>query len=70
MLHVRNEQMQAFEQEALKRFEDGMVEQANISTIEEMMDVISASRAYQANLSALKQSRDMARRTITLGQPS
>jgi hypothetical protein len=26
MLHVRNEQMQAFEQEALKRFEDGMVE--------------------------------------------
>ena len=48
--------------------QDGMVEQANISTIEEMMDIVSASRAYQANLSALKQSRDMARQTISLAQ--
>jgi len=47
---------------------DGMVEQANISTIEEMMDIISASRAYQANLSALKQSREMAQQTISLAQ--
>lgn len=48
--------------------QDGMIEQANISTIEEMMDMISASRAYQANLSALKQSQDMAQRTIAIGQ--
>jgi flagellar basal-body rod protein FlgC len=48
--------------------QDGMVEQANVSTIEEMMDIISASRAYQANLSALKQSREMAQKTIALGQ--
>ena len=48
--------------------QDGMIEQANISTIEEMMDMISASRAYQANLSALKQSREMAQKTISLGQ--
>ena len=47
---------------------DGMIEEPNITTIEEMMDIISASRAYQANLSAMKQSRDMARRTIGLGQ--
>lgn len=48
--------------------EDGMVEQANVSTIEEMMDIISASRAYQSSLSALKQSRDMAQKTIAIGQ--
>jgi len=48
--------------------QDGMIEQANVSTIEEMMDIISASRAYQSSLSALKQSREMAQRTINLGQ--
>jgi flagellar basal-body rod protein FlgC len=48
--------------------QDGMVEQANVSTIEEMMDIISASRAYQSSLSALKQSREMAQRTINIGQ--
>lgn len=48
--------------------EQGMVEEPNISTIEEMMDMISASRAYQANLTAMKQSRTMAQRTITLGK--
>jgi flagellar basal-body rod protein FlgC len=53
-----------------KADENGMVEQANVSTIEEMLDMISASRAYQANLSALQQSRDLARQTINLGKPS
>lgn len=48
--------------------EQGMVEEPNISMIEEMMDMVSASRAYQANLTAMKQSRTMAQRTITLGR--
>ena len=43
----------------------GMVKKANISPIEEMMDMITATRAYEANLSAMKQSRDMANKTIT-----
>ena len=47
---------------------DGMVTKPNISPIEEMMDMITATRAYEANLSALKQSSDMAQKMINLGK--
>ena len=47
---------------------DGMIETANISPLEEMLDMITATRAYEANLSALKQSADMAKQTIQLGR--
>jgi len=47
---------------------DGMIEKANISPLEEMIDMITATRAYEANLSALKQSSDMAKQTIQLGR--
>jgi flagellar basal-body rod protein FlgC len=47
---------------------DGMVRMPCISPIEEMMDMITASRAYEANLSALRQSRDMASETISMGR--
>ena len=46
----------------------GMVEKPNISPIEEMLDMVTATRAYEANLSALEQSREMARQAITLGK--
>jgi flagellar basal-body rod protein FlgC len=45
---------------------DGMVEMPNISPIEEMLDMITATRAYEANLSVMKQSKDMAEKTITM----
>ncbi len=47
---------------------DGMVEMPNISPIEEMLDMITATRAYEANLSALKQSREMAEKTISMSK--
>lgn len=47
---------------------DGMVSVPNMSPMEEMMDMITASRAYEANLSALRQAREMADKTITLGR--
>jgi flagellar basal-body rod protein FlgC len=47
---------------------DGMVAMPNISPIEEMVDMITATRAYEANLSVMKQSRTMADKTITLGK--
>lgn len=47
---------------------DGMLEVPNMSPMEEMVDMISASRAYEANLSALRQARDMADKIITLGK--
>ncbi|OGV48788.1 MAG: flagellar basal body rod protein FlgC [Lentisphaerae bacterium GWF2_52_8] len=46
----------------------GMVKMPNISPIEEMVDMIAATRAYEANLSVIKQSRDIADKTITLGR--
>jgi len=48
--------------------ENGMVKMPGISPIEEMLDMITATRAYEANLSIIKQSRDMANKTISLGQ--
>ncbi len=46
----------------------GFVELPNISPIEEMLDMITATRAYEANLSVMKQCRDMAEKTITMGR--
>lgn len=48
--------------------QNGMVERANVTAIEEMMDLMTATRAYEANLSAVRQSRDMAEKTINLGR--
>jgi flagellar basal-body rod protein FlgC len=46
----------------------GMIETPRIAPLEEMMDMITATRAYQANLSAMRQTSDMARRTIELSR--
>jgi flagellar basal-body rod protein FlgC len=45
---------------------DGMVDMPNISPMKEMMDMMTASRAYEANLSAVKRSREMAEKAIDL----
>jgi len=47
---------------------DGMVEVPNVSPMEEMMDLVTATRAYETNLSAMKQAKDMADKTIQLGK--
>ncbi|OGV34202.1 MAG: flagellar basal body rod protein FlgC [Lentisphaerae bacterium GWF2_45_14] len=44
----------------------GMLMTPNISPMEEMVDMITATRAYEANLSVVKQSKGMAERTITM----
>ena len=49
---------------------DGMVEMPNVSPITEMMDLITSTRAYEANLTAMKQTCDNALKTINLGKPS
>jgi len=49
---------------------DGMVSMTNVSPITEMMDLITSTRAYEANLNAMKQTFDMANKTITLGKQS
>ncbi len=47
---------------------DGMVRMPNVKTSLEMVDLISASRSYEANLSAAKTSRQMAQRALEIGR--
>jgi flagellar basal-body rod protein FlgC len=44
----------------------GMVSTPNISPIEEMLDMITSSRAYEANLNVLSESRRLADKTINM----
>ena len=47
---------------------DGMVYAANVNPIEEMANMISASRSYQSNLEVINTEKDLLMRTLTLGQ--
>jgi flagellar basal-body rod protein FlgC len=46
----------------------GPIEVPNINVHEEMADLISASRAFEANLAVLKTARSMALQTLALGK--
>ena len=47
---------------------NGMVAMPNISVAEEMVDMITASRAFEANLNAVKIAKSIAQKTITIGK--
>jgi flagellar basal-body rod protein FlgC len=47
---------------------DGMVSMPNININEEMADLISASRAYEANLAVAKNAHTMAMETLSIGK--
>ena len=44
------------------------MELPNINPAEEMVDMVGASRAYQANLTAINLIRDLVSRSLELGQ--
>ena len=46
----------------------GMVSMPNINIHEEMADLISASRTYEANLAVVKNARSMAMETLAIGK--
>lgn len=48
--------------------EEGMVLYPNVHVHEEMADLISASRAYEANMSVIRTSRMMAMQTLNMGK--
>jgi flagellar basal-body rod protein FlgC len=48
--------------------ENNMVEVPNINIHEEMADLISSSRAFEANLAVLKNARQMAIQTLSIGK--
>ena len=47
---------------------NGMVAMPNINIYEEMVDLMAASRSYEANLSVVKTSRSMALQTLSIGR--
>jgi flagellar basal-body rod protein FlgC len=46
----------------------GVVTMPNVNLAYEMVDLITATRAYEANLSVAKNGREMAQRTLQIGQ--
>lgn len=47
---------------------EGYVALPNVDTAEEMVDMVGASRAYQANLTAINLIRDLVSRALELGK--
>lgn len=47
---------------------DGYVTYSNVNTVEEMVDMISASRSYQNNLEVMNTAKNLLLKTLQLGQ--
>lgn len=62
--------------DAVKRFEpgnpladgDGYVYASNVNVVEEMTNMISASRSYQSSIEVMNTAKDLAIRTLSLGK--
>ncbi|MAF10705.1 flagellar basal body rod protein FlgC [Candidatus Poribacteria bacterium] len=48
--------------------DDGFVRMPNINPVAEMVNMIAASRAYEANIAAIQNYRRMADKAMTIGQ--
>lgn len=46
----------------------GYVQMPNVNPVEEMVDMISASRSYEANVTALNASKAMTRKALEIGR--
>jgi len=47
---------------------DGYVRMPNVEVVQEMVDMMSAYRAYEANVTALNSLKDMAIKTLEIGR--
>ena len=47
--------------------EEGMVMLSNVNVLNEMVDMISATRAFEANVTAIEATKSMAKRAISIG---
>ena len=48
--------------------EDGYVEMPNISPLKEMVDMMSATRSYEANTATIKSAKRMALKALEIGR--
>ena len=47
---------------------DGYVERPNVNIVQEMVDMITASRAYEANVTAINAAKGMAQSALNIGK--
>ncbi|MHB9025440.1 MAG: flagellar basal body rod protein FlgC [Armatimonadota bacterium] len=47
---------------------EGYVQFPNVNAVEEMIDLVSATRAYEANVTALNASKSMTRKALEIGR--
>ena len=47
---------------------DGYVQMPNVNVVTEMVDMISATRAYEANVTALRSTKDMLLKALEIGR--
>lgn len=47
---------------------NGYVEYPNVNVVTEMVDLITASRAYEANVTALNAAKEMVQKTLEIGR--
>ncbi len=48
--------------------ENGYVEQSNVNIVEEMVNMISATRSYEANITAMNATKGMVSKTLEIGR--
>ncbi|MBN2298462.1 MAG: flagellar basal body rod protein FlgC [Deltaproteobacteria bacterium] len=48
--------------------EDGYVTMPNVNIMEEMVDMVGATRAFEANTAAIKAQKDMALKALSIGR--
>jgi flagellar basal-body rod protein FlgC len=48
--------------------ENGFVRMPNVEVVQEMVDMMSAFRAYEANITAINTFKDMAVKTLEIGR--
>lgn len=48
--------------------EEGYVEMPNVNTVEEMANMISAQRSYEANVTAMNAAKSMAQKSLEIGR--
>ena len=57
-----------YEPSHLKADKDGYVYYPNVNMVEEMADMVSASRSFQINVEVMNSAKTMMQRVLTLGQ--
>ena len=68
ILEDSNQLMMKYDPQHPDADEKGYVAMPNINVMEEMVNMISATRGYEANVTALKAAKDMASRALEIGR--